>query len=443
MRALLILFLTAISIVSIAQENTEVKSKTEFDLLFKSRYMSTFNEGDLQNFSIAGSSLSLGLKQEVASWFSLGATWIGAVNYGTDKITVKDESSLSGPIYELNLWNIRFMSDDSFRNSLPELYANFNFDNHRLIVGRFIKDTPLMNAEKWPFQTAFQGLWYQGDFSSTFKTQVGLINKINSRFVGEWRSIGNSFGLVGSRENIPLISMNSDFVFIANIEYKLNDNVKLDLWDYYVDNVMNTFFLEAIFDLNKDKGMRMFVNVSFQNRLGNGGNTNQLLTYYKEEKATALSLRLTKSLENGELGFNFTRIGDQGRWLVPREWGKEPFYTFQRRTRVEGASGMTALMVSYKKYVETEKSRWDFSTSIGSHNFQNPVDGNAENKYLVPSNINLDAAIKYTPKNHLEGASLEVFLLHRFLNQDVNDIPLLIINRVNFSQVDFTFTYAF
>ena len=86
---------------------------------------------------------------------------------------------------------------------------------------------------------------------------------------------------------------------------------------------------------------------------------------------------------------------------------------------------------------------FSFSTSTGLHYLANPTVDHAKNKYLQPSNVDLDLAVKFSPTKQLKGASLELFLMHRFLNQDIENEPKLIINRVNFTQIDITFNYAF
>lgn len=89
--------------------------------------------------------------------------------------------------------------------------------------------------------------------------------------------------------------------------------------------------------------------VMYQERLGSGGNSDQSRTYKVDQSVLYFGLRLEKQWKDNSMQLNVSRISDAGRFLMPREWGYEPFYTFQRRTRIEGVRDAISLMFKWQK----------------------------------------------------------------------------------------------
>jgi hypothetical protein len=429
---------------------SQEKDKEHFDLSgrFVTRGMSTFNENDLTNYSIMVSHLNLKMVYSPNSWLSFKMAGVGLVNYVTDNLLVIDPTTGFGPIYEANLWSPRYMSGTS-EFMLSETSATFKLKRHSLEIGRFVKDTPIMNGEKWPFPNALQGLWYKMQQSNKIQLQFGLINRIASRFSGDFLWMGESIGQagwgVGLDGNLSQYYMatSSDYLGILNFSWESKKGLKLNIWDYHLDNISNTLFLETDVLLSPEKQLSFSAQAIIQSRIGEGGNANPDLRYFTDEQSYSFGFRLKKKFEQSSLELNYNRITGNGRMLMPREWGVEPFYTLQRRTRLEGASGATSLVARYNQAIIKSYGEFNFSTSAGLHDLANPRIDYAENKYFQPSNVNLDLAVKFSPVKHLKGASLELFLMHRFLNQDIENEPEYIINRVNFTQIDITFNYTF
>ena len=153
------------------------------------RYMNTANKGNLEDFSIVASYGKVGYHIKLRDWLKFGVSGVALVNYGTNGIDRRDLTTGSGPIYEANLWNSRLMSG-SAEFGLPEFYLDFKFDKHLIRVGRMVEDTPAINGEPWPFPNAVKGIWYKFQQFEGFKAQAAFIDRVASRFTGEFQNVG-------------------------------------------------------------------------------------------------------------------------------------------------------------------------------------------------------------------------------------------------------------
>ncbi len=409
--------------------------------------MSTNNRRELADFSTLVSFGNLQYKFQAKEWLTFGLQVNGLVHYGIDNITTPDPITGAGPIYEANLWNPSLMSG-RVEAALPQLYAKLNFGDHKITLGRFLQETPTINPEPWPFPNALQGLWYEFDPNDKIKVQVGLIHQISPRFSGRFDGIGETIGLVatgrdedGNPSGYPG-NVNSNFLAIGNLNWQINDQLSVDVWDYFTENVDNTFLLEPTLKLDGDVTIKaMFM---YQFKVGEGGNENPLVTYQTDgHRASQYGLRVEKRVNQSTFQLNFSRISDEGRLSLPREWGREPFYTFQRRTRVEGFRDVTSIMARWKRDWDNDDRIMSIFTSIGGNQMPD-VDDPIRNKLSVPSHLHWDADIVYTPKNFfIDGFSAELYIAYRFLNDEIGNNESLRINKADFFHTDFILSYTF
>lgn len=434
----LLVFFTVSS--AVAQE------QNEFGGAFKTRYMRTANKGSLANFSGTVSYGFLKYEKGVNDWLTFGGQVNGLIHYGLDNITKRDALTGSGPIYEANLWHPSYL-DGRVEGTLSQLYANLNFGDHSFTIGRFLQQTPIINPEPWPFPNALQGLWYAYD-NERFKFQFGFVDRIAPRFTGRFDNIGETIGLAatgvsmdGSPSRYPG-NVNSNYLLISNLNFKLNDRATVDVWNYYADNVFNTFLIEPTFKLENSltlKGMFMY-----QTRVGDGGNVDPTLAYVQDgTNAVYLGLRAEKKFDNSAFQFNISVIGPDGRFQLPREWGLEPFYTFQRRTRVEGMRSVTSIMAKWTRNWDSEGRSTVFFTSLGWHKTANPLD-TYRNKLGLPPHLHWGASLKRTLKGGtFNGLSMELYLALRTITGPEVANEAFRINRGDFFHSDLILAYTF
>ena len=410
----------------------------------QSRYMRTQNRGDLADFSIWVTHTRFNADYKINKWLSAGFQYNFLVHSGTDGID-PDPITGSGPIYEGNLWNRRLMTGSS-ELSLPQIFIQASFDKHTITVGDFIWNTPAINGEPWPFPNALEGVRWQYE-SDKLRLQLAGVTAISSRFSGEFENVGDAIGIAGVGRDVfgnpsgYRGNTESDFIVVANASFPLGEKLSMDIWNYYVDNVTTTLLLEPTFKL-EDKGYTFKAMYIYQSKVGRGGNDLQNLAYQFDGQSSYLGLRVEKDWNNNQLQFNFSRIGSEGRLLLPREWGKEPFYTFQRRTRIEGLANVTALMLRYQKKWEQPKNNFRLYSSLGQQ-WTPDVTNPAENKLNLPSHLHWDVSGRYELNGYLKGLALEVLAAYRWLVEDIGNDQLALINRANFFHLDVMLSYGF
>lgn len=430
-----------------AAEAQAQKNKGSLSGHAQTRFMQTFNNGSLEDYYITVSSAKLKYEIDFNERFTFGISGAALFNWGTKGIERRDNVTGSGPIYEANLWNARTM-DGVQEYNLPELYLNYTIGYHLVRIGRILEDTPLINTEVWPLPIAFKGIWYKYQRQEGFHAQAGYIHRVSSRFMGKFvkpgESLGSSglgVGLDGNTSQYFGVT-SSSFIGVANVGWNFGESLKLDVWNHYAQNISNTLLVESEYNFGDNDDWKISGQLIYQNRVGDGGNADADLRYFTDASAQSLSMAINKKITNQSLTIAFSRIGDQGRLLLPREWGKEPFYTFQRRTRVEGFRDVTALQLKWDMKVEKENVSYSMFSSVGQHWLPNP-DLNEKSKYQVPATLHTDASFKINSKNFMKGLTAELYLAYRFLTDEESNEPEYLINRADFFHTDFILTYTF
>ncbi|MBO6662139.1 MAG: hypothetical protein JJ862_17685 [Roseivirga sp.] len=410
------------------------------------RYMSTNNKGELTDFNAFVGYGSYKASYKLKPWLSFSGQVNGVILPSTENLEKRDAITGRGPIYEANLFNLRTMSAHS-EFALPVLNAEFNHNGQILTVGRFVKNAQALKAEQWPFPNALEGIWYENYKAENASWQLAIIHKSMPRFSGDFEKIGRSLGVAGvgfNKDGSPSGYRNniaSDFLLVANYNRLFSGGLSLDIWNYMAEGVMNTFLVEPRLQLSESR-LSIAAKVMYQERLGSGGNSDQSRTYKVDQSALYFGLRLEKQWKDNSMQLNVSRISDAGRFLMPREWGYEPFYTFQRRTRIEGVRDAISLMFKWQNAWSDEQMSYQFTSSIAYNRLPKPSDVES-NKYKLPSHIHWDAILKVKPIKNLSSLSLETLVAYRFLSDNSISDSSVIINNADFFHTDLSLVYSF
>ncbi|MBL7918140.1 MAG: hypothetical protein JNM96_07060, partial [Bacteroidia bacterium] len=125
---------------------------------------------------------------------------------------------------------------------------------------------------------------------------------------------------------------------------------------------------------------------------------------------------------------NYTHITGDGRYLMPREWGKEPFYTFMPRERNEGLGNVHAFLIKTSVNSFNDKLK----TGIGYGYYSLPdVKNYRLNKYGMPSYHQINADAGYTFTNFLKGMEIKMLVAYKINNGETYNNLKYIYNKVN------------
>jgi hypothetical protein len=136
---------------------------------------------------------------------------------------------------------------------------------------------------------------------------------------------------------------------------------------------------------------------------------------------------------------NYNRITGKGRYLMPREWGRDPFFTFMPRERNEGLADVHAATMSVSKSIKQ-----GFKAELGLGYYKLPEETiAAKNKYGMPSYWQLNADIRYLFSGFLKGLETQFLYVHKG-NTGANEINKKnIINKTQMSLYNLVLNYHF
>lgn len=401
-------------------------------------FMAEDNKEGLKDYF--GSAIGGHLKYETASLggFRAGVA-IYTSNFLNDNISVTNTEPTAGnknSRYVAGLMDTTNLDSNGVTN-LGEAYISYEVSKTKATLGRMKLNTPFINPQDGRMiPTLEQGVWVNSKDIKDFELQAGYINAFWNRSTPEWKSVGNSLGYGYPQGNAPTLSATpSNFgngntetfgIFIASATYKGIEGTKLEIWDYYVQNVFNTAYFEGNY-ATKFGGFKALAGIQYiaQQEVGNGGNSEdnvanptaaQIAKSYvaKDYKSESFGAKVGVGYDATLLTIAATKTTNEGRFLFPREWGKEPFFTFQKRERTDGSGGNTAWLVTldqdfkaiglggltmlagYGKYYKQDAKNWVL------------------NKYGIPSYAQMDIDFFYKFKGSLKGLVAEYLFARKY-----------------------------
>jgi hypothetical protein len=125
---------------------------------------------------------------------------------------------------------------------------------------------------------------------------------------------------------------------------------------------------------------------------------------------------------------------------MPREWGRDAFYTFLPRERNEGLGDVNAYVIKLN-YV---KPKGNLKTSLGLGYYDLPmVSLYRLNKYGMPSYTQLNADVRYEFKGILQGFEAQLLYVYKWNSSNENLSDKNIFNKVNMSNTNLIVNFHF
>jgi hypothetical protein len=262
-----------------------------------------------------------------------------------------------------------------------------------------------------------EGIWSNAAISDKITIQGGWIRKVLPRSTNSWYNTGASLGTypVGVSESGVKSgyagNVESYGLGIINIKLQPAKGVTATLWNSYFENVMNTAIAELLLEQKSDtRSVKFYQGMMFlhQDAVGNGGNSLAEKAYMRKgTQSNVVSLQAGISNKKLNTSINYTHITGDGRYLMPREWGREFFYTFMPRERNEGAGNVHAFMVKTQRTSKNNR----FKTGLGYGYYNMPdVKNYRLNKYGMPSYHQINHDVSYKFGKFLNGFELRTLL---------------------------------
>jgi hypothetical protein len=407
--------------------------------------MATENQGHLTDTyaSAAGG----GLFYETGSFkgFQMGVGGYFIYNIGSSDMSKVDPYTQTSSRYETSLFDLEDLTNKNDLDRLEELYLKYNFKKSHLTAGKQLINTPFINLQDGRMRpTEVGGLYGELFPGKKNKLEGGYLYEISPRGTVDWYGIGESIGIYPNGVNINGSKGNykehieSKGIYLLGYTHQLPRGQSLKLWNVYVDNVFNTSMLQ--WDM-KQGAWVAGIQYTQQQAINEGGNEDPSKTYFSPDQiARVLSTQVGYGQENWKTSLSYTRITAEGRYLMPREWGRDPFYTFMPRERNEGFGDVNA----YVGKVNYAFPKAPLKASLSYGYFQLPdVKNYALNKYGMPSYTQLNLDLSYEFVNFLEGLEIQALYVHKANQGETYQNEKYIINKVNMSNYNLIFNFHF
>lgn len=386
--------------------------------------------------------------------------------------------------YEIGLFDIQNPASRNFGN-LNMCYLNYENrrNNIEIKVGRMVPMNPFINAQDGRLRpTSIQGaqvVLYRSTKNKLFYYNVDLsfATDILARSSNQWMSINESIGLypqgvsvTGKPAQYQKIHANFGKILYfpsakAIYQFPQKDKDAHTISGQYhilfMDKLMytNMFNLDGVYTVTKKMKIGTSAMWIQQQFLVDSSGILQEKRYAEtNEKSNVYSGKLwfDYKLVNSKhtLNIAMTNISGDGRYLMPREWGKDPFYTFMPRERNEGFGNVHAYTVNYiakrnlknmPKYLPLKS----FSLDLGYGKYNLPdVKDFRLNKYGMPSYqqinavLNLDFQIKSATKFLKQHEfNLRFWYIQKINSGDTYNLVKYVANKVDMTQVNIVLNY--
>jgi hypothetical protein len=417
---------------------------------FRYFFMATDNASGLTDYyaNAAGG----GIKYETAVFkkFQMGISGFFAFNIGSSNLAIPDAKTNQLNRYEIALFDIENPDNKKDIDRLEELYIKYHFKKSTLAFGKQLLNTPFINLQDGRMRpTEVEGVWAEINEIKKTKLEIGYLYGISPRSTVKWYKSGQSIGIYpagvnedGSKSGYAG-NIESNGLLMTGITNDINKNLKIQLWNLYADNIFNSILLQADYNypLTKKSSLIAAVQVIRQDAVNDGGNKDQTKTYFKKDgKSLAMGSRVGWKNEKWETTLNYNRITSHGRYLMPREWGRDPFFTFLPRERNEGFGDIHAIMgkINYK----IPSLRLTTSAAFGQYKLPD-VTNFALNKYGLPSynQLNIDARYKFG--GILNGLETQILFVYKDKTGNSHNNDKYVINKVDMSLWNVVFNYQF
>jgi len=437
-----VLLLWWVVLTTLAQEAK--KPVHQLSGYWRNYYMATLNADSLGDFQALATGGLLKYEATPGKRISLGAGLYTSINTGIQDLTRPDPVTGKLSRYELGLFDV----ENPARRAifLPgELYIRAKLGSHQLSLGRMKLVTPFINPQDGRMiPTLEEGIWYQRNQQNS-QLQAGIITRIAARSTARFYPIGRSIGTypvgrtVDGKPASYAGNTQSDFVAVLGGTRGFTSG-KIEAWAYYTHNLFAMTYLKPSLTLGST-GHSLSAEWMRQSRAGQGGSEWDSLRYFEQKKANVLGgqWQWKKGSHQLQVGYDF--ITGQGRFLFPREWGREPLFSFQKRERSEGSALNHALVFAYDRSAKFDENTLNTQLSIGYH-WKAPVGSAALNKYAMPDYAQLNVDVFYVSKKRPNWKP-EFLCTYKWAAEELPVNPNLYFNKADMWHINMIVNYQF
>lgn len=413
---------------------------------FRLFLMGTVNDGAPADAHAQAFGGSLGFASQ--RWHGVQFRMSGGYTFDlwSSDLTTPDPITNQPNRYEIGLFDATHQRQDNQLAYLQLFQLNYRSRDERTVitVGRQEITTPFINAQDGRMHpTLAEGAWIVRRNKKT-RFDAGYLYNIAPRSTASWSSSEASMGFypvgvdVFGKPSRYAGRTTSAGIGMLGAQWNTSDRITVTGWDMLTLNVSNTAMLQLERGGRDDRWMAGAM-VIRQGRMGTGGNTNDSLAYFQSDAAMVFSGRVRMNLGRFRWQANYTRITADGRYLMPREWGREPFYTFLPRERNEGAGDVHAATVNL---IWRTKTGYRIQADAGGY-WLPPIAQTRLNKYAMPSYYRFGINAQYQFKGNWQGLALQTLHVVKLAASGTVYTTKQAYNKVDLYHGELIVSYAF
>jgi hypothetical protein len=405
-------------------------------------FMTTDNHG-LSNYYANATGGLIAYTTKELNGFQLGISGLFTLKTFGDNMNAVDPVTGKSSKWERELFDLN--DPDNYNNlyRLETLYLKYWYKQSYISIGRLpLKYHPLINSSDGRMQDfAFQGINSVIAVDSSLSVDVTILNRVSPRAMPQWFTPNNAIGLLnngylpnGTKANYSGLTHANTVAYIG-IEKNVG-KLKLNFWDTHIDKLLNTLWTEALYNSGLFSAGFQYSyqmpyadqkNVPYANRYAQPGEHGQVASTMVKYKTTRFEAMMA-----------FTEAFNTGRYLFPREFGRDQFYTSVPRSRIEGlgASTIVKLGIQYTFPLQQLTACVD-ATAVNGPGARNY----SLNKYGLDDYYQINSRIHYSFKGFFKG--LNVTLLYIWKQNKNLHTPADVINVSDYSQINLISNFNF
>lgn len=423
-----------------------------FEGHLRTYYMGTTNRGSFPDYHALGMGGGLGYYSPVIKNFQVGMSGFMIFNVASSHLGPQAPYNNR---YEVGLFDITNPDNHEDLDRLEDLYVRYYLSTETksyVQYGKFHLKTPLINLQDGRMRPNLQeGFWGEYNNLERLKFKAGWLTHTSPRSTIGWYDIGSSVGIYPSGRATN--GEKADYaghvttpgIAIAQVSAELSSKLSLQVWNYMVPQLFNIASPRVEWTTNlKGNEWKAGMMYLWQRSLDSGDLPveQQYISPNEQSHSFSGSVSKTNLKTSTKWALNYTRITTHGRFLFPREWGIEPFYTFMFRERTEGAGDVHAAMAQNQIFID--KSRHFSLLSAAGVYWMPSVDSAALNKYALPGFYQLYTRGRYKFTGFLHGLNVDLLYTYKgALDQQLQEIPANFHNKVDMHHLSLVFDYYF
>ena len=413
---------------------------------FRSFFSSQFNQNSTVEYALA---MGGGIQFRTRPIYHLSAGISGFFVFNAFSTNLTQPHPLSKTFnrYEIGLFDVTDPSNKNDLDRLEDLFVEYKNKKITVTVGRQPLNTPFINLQDGRMRpTEVQGIWSQYK-SKTMKLYIGWLNQFSPRSTFRWYNTGGSIGLYSVGVNSDGTpsgyknQLNSKGVALLGSDIRIGKKYQLQFWNQLTDNIFNSNLLQLEKIPDSVSSIYFGLQLITQQSVNQGGHIDASKRYFQPDQSSLVwGGRLGIWMGQWDHSINFTRITKHGRYLMPREWGRDPFYTFLMGERNEGLGDVHALVIKSK--YNSANNKMIGNAGIGYFKLPD-VNNYALNKYAFPSYLQFNADIRYNFSGFWKGWQVQVIYFYKKAIENTYEDPKYYINKVNMGHFNFIMNFHF